>query len=181
MYRTIVASFICLSFILVSCSTGKEKWEKQTVPEGGFSIMMPMPVEKFDKKETTAFGQQTTHYIRWQPSSFAMDKFKLFQAGYMNCPANIMTDTNRMNLMLDSVTEMRKRDFTESEIIESQSIEFNGYPGRAFFYDAPKGNTIVTVKICIANNRLYDLVVISKKNYATAAEMNNFFNSFVAQ
>ena len=166
-----------LIVILTSCGK-KESWSKQSFPEGGFTIEMPSDIKKTEKKENTVFGKQTTHFIAWKPSSFAIDKFKLFQVSYTDCPANVPADTNLMNLMLDSAIEIRKKDFTESEIIESQNIELNGYPGRAFFYDAPKGNTIVTVKLCITNNKLYDLVVISKKNYSTNGEMGNFFNSF---
>lgn len=168
-----------LSFIAVFASCGKsETWTKISVPEGGFSISMPSDIKKTEKKENTIFGKQTTHFVAWKPSNFAIDKFKLFQVSYTDCPANIMADSNMVNLMLDSAVEVRKKDFTESEVIESQSIDFNGYPGRAFFYDAPKGNTIVTVKMFIANGKLYDLVVIAKKNYSTNNEMNNFFNSF---
>jgi len=179
--RSIINFIGLLSFLIVlsSCSSNNEAWTKQNVPEGNFSINMPSEVKKTEKKEVTAFGTQVTHFITWKPSSFAIDKFKLFQVSYTDCPANIAADSNLLNVMLDSAIDMRKKDFTESEIIESQSIEINGYPGRAFFYDAPKGNTIVTVKICITGNKLYDLVVISKKNYSTNNEMNNFFNSFV--
>jgi hypothetical protein len=80
--------------------------------------------------------------------------------------------------VLDSAIELRKNDFSDVDMIESQAIELNGYPGRAFFYDAPKGNTLVSVKICIAGNRLYDLVAIVKKDYSTNNEVANFFNSF---
>lgn len=176
-----VKNLFCIFFIAVlfiSCGGNTGQWAKHNVPEGGYSISMPADAKKTEKKEFTAFGKQTTHFLTWKPSSFAIDKFKLFQVSYTNCPANVMADSNLMNLMLDSAIDIRKRDFSESEIIQSENIELNGYPGRAFFYDAPKGNTIVTVKICIANNRLYDLVVISKKNYSTNTEMGNFFNSF---
>jgi len=171
-------SILSLAIIFASCGGNSGGWTKHVVPEGSYSIQMPADSKKSEKKETTAFGAQTTHFLTWKPSAFGMDKFKLFQISYSNCPSSVSSDTNMLNLMLDSAIEMRKKDFTESEIIESQSIELNGYQGRAFFYDAPKGNTIVSVKICIVKDKLYDLVVISKKNYATNNEMNTFFNSF---
>ena len=183
MHSSMIKLFCLFSFaaIFISCSSKNGgAWINHKIPEGGFSVNMPADSKKTEKKEATAFGQQTTHYLTWKPSSFAIDKFKLFQVSATNCPANVVTDSNLLNLMLDSAIEMRKKDFTESEVIESQSIELNGYIGRAFFYDAPKGNTLVTVKICITSNRLYELVVISKKNYSTNTEMNNFFNSFLA-
>lgn len=163
---------------LASCSSEEKGWKKQSIPEGNFTVDIPSPIEKAEKNEVTVFGKQTRHFVRWKPSSFAIDKFKLFEVSYTNCPAGIMTDTARLNSILDSAVEMRIKDFTEEEEIPSEAIEFNGYMGRAFFYDAPKGNTMVSVKICIADGKLYDLVSIAKKNYAVNEDMSRFFNSF---
>lgn len=167
-----------LPIALLSCSDPDTGWKTHTIPEGNFSIEMLSPVQKAEKTEVTAFGKQVRHFVRWKPSSFAIDKFKLFEISYTNCPAGITTDSFRLSMMLDSAVEMRKKDFSESDVIESQEIELNGYPGRAFFYDAPKGNTLVSVKICIAGDKLYDLVVIAKKNYSVNDDMSRFFNSF---
>ena len=138
---------------------------------------MLSPIQKAEKTEVTAFGKQVRHFVRWKPSSFAIDKFKLFEVSYTNCPV-ALSDTARLNMMLDSAAEMRIKDFTEEEPVEYQKIEFNGYLGRAFFYDAPKGNTSVSVKMCIADGKLYDLVVVAKKDYAVTEDMSKFFNSF---
>jgi hypothetical protein len=171
---------LCFGFLIVlsSCGSEHDTWTTENVAAGGFSIMIPSPVEKLQKTEITPFGKQVRHFVRWKPSSFAIDKFKLFEVSYTDCPPSVLTDSMRLNAVLDSAAEMRKKDFSEVDIIQSQAIELNGYPGRAFFYDAPKGNTMVTVKICIAGNKLYDLVVIAKKNYSTNTELANFFNSF---
>jgi hypothetical protein len=164
--------------VLISCGAEERGWKNHTIPEGNFSVDMPVPMQKDEKTEFTVFGKQVRHFVRWKPSSVAIDKFKLFEVSYTDCPSSILTDTFRMNMVLDSAVDMRKKDFSEVDEIESQAIELNGYPGRAFFYDAPKGNTTVSVKICIAGNKLYDLVVVAKKNYAIHDEMSQFFNSF---
>jgi len=169
-----------LSFIVVSCGEKNDKWITHNVPEGGFSVGMYSPVVKTKKTEITVFGKQERNFVSWKPSSVAIDKFKLFEVSYINCPASAITDSIQLNATLDKAIDLRKNDFSEVDVIESQAIELNGYPGRAFFYDAPKGNTLVSVKICIANGRLYDLVVIAKKNYSTNNEMSDFFNSFKA-
>lgn len=163
---------------LPSCSHEDSAWKTHTIPEGNFSVDMPSPIQKADKTEVTVFGKQVRHFVRWKPSSFAIDKFKLFEASYTNCPGAALNDTFRLNRILDSAVDMRIKDFTEEDIIEYQEIEFNGYLGRAFFYDAPKGSTTVSVKMCIADGKLYDLVVVAKKNYAINEDMNKFFNSF---
>jgi hypothetical protein len=169
---------LILPLLMLACSSEERGWKNHTVPEGNFSVDMPMPMQKAEKTEITVFGKQVRHFARWKPSSMAIDKFKLFEVSYTDCPASVLSDSFRINMVLDSAVEMRKKDFSEVDEIESQAIELNGYPGRAFFYDAPKGNTTVSVKICIAGNKLYDLVVVAKKDYAIHDEMSRFFNSF---
>ncbi|MCF8450057.1 MAG: hypothetical protein K9G49_09335 [Taibaiella sp.] len=173
-----IFTLILLSTLLYACGGDRNKWDTHSIPEGGFTIAMPSPISKSEKKEVTPFGTQIRHFVRWKPSNFAIDKVKLYEVSYTDCPASVMADSLLLQSMLDSAVDMRIKDFSEVEVLESQAIELNGYPGRAFFYDAPKGNTLVSVKICIAGGKLYDLVVIVKKNYSTNEETANFFNSF---
>lgn len=175
--RQIAAILFSIVFF-TSCNTEETKWSLQTIGEGGFVVNMPSNIEKSEKTEITAFGKQVRHFVRWKPSSFAIDKFKLFEVSYTNSPVSQDADSASLNTALDKAIELRKKDFSEVDIIQHQPIELNGYPGRAFFYDDNKGNSMVTVKICIAGNKLYDLVVISKKNYSTNAEAAEFFDSF---
>lgn len=173
-----ILSFFLLSVSLFSCSNDEKGWKQHAVPEGNFTVEMPAPIQKAEKKEVTVFGKQVRHFVRWKPSSMAIDKFKLFEVSYTQCPAGLEGDSMKIQAILDEAVDMRKKDFSEEDEIESQAIELNGYPGRAFFYDAPKGNSMVSVKICVAGDKLYDLVTIAKKNYAVNDDMGKFFNSF---
>lgn len=180
--RTIY-NFVCLALLcvtLASCGAASTDWVQINSGEGGFSATMPPNTVKSEKVEVTAFGKQKVHFITWKPSTFAIDKFKLFQISYTTCPPNLVRDSMMVDFMLDSCIRMRKLDFTEKEEIAVQNIELNGYPGRAFFYDVPKGNQIVIVKECITNGRKYDLTVIANKDLGTNSEISRFFDSFQA-
>jgi len=96
---------------------------------------------------------------------------------YTDCPARYTADSLSLNTMLDSAINMRKKDFTENEI-KSEVIELNGYPGRSFIYD--NGSSTAIVKMCIVNNKKYDLTVVTNKNYATNTEVSSFFDSFTS-
>ena len=140
-------------------------------------IMMPGSAKQHDKVEETVFGKQTTHFLTWRPGAFAMNKFKLFEISYTDCkPAMIADSMSRENVM-DAAVLLKKKDFSDLDIA-SQPINLNGDPGRAFFYDDPKGNSMVSVKMCISGNRLYFLTVVFKDNYSTSQEMSEFFDSF---
>ena len=176
--RNLVKTVLLIApvFLFSRCSNNETKWQKFNANEGGFTIDMPSPVTKSEKQIPFFYGKQIVHFYTWKPATFEIQKFKLFQVSYANCPARTTSDTNYLRAVLDSAIELRKKDFTEKTEIESEDIDFNGYMGRAFFYDGG-GNTLVTVKEFIANSRLYDLTIISNKNYPTANEANNFFNS----
>ena len=165
----IVTAFFC---ILSSC-TDETPWTQYTSKEAGFTIFMPAGAVKTDKK----IGKEVIHYITWKPTSFALNKFKMFEVSYTDYPGNIGADTVMLNSLLDTAINQRKKDFNETDIV-SQAISINGYRGRAFIYEVPKGNTITIVKECIAGNRRYDVTVIAKKDYPTNDEINRFFNSF---
>ncbi len=179
MRSTVVLSAFVLSlFMLVSCGNTDEKWSTYTSGEGGFSISMPTKVEKTEKVEVTPFGKQKTHFVTWKPSALAINKFKLFQVSYTDCPSKFIEDSIMRDFMLDSSIRMRYRDFTERDDVQGQSIELNGYPGRAFIFEGKDDVTIV--KQCITNGRRYDLTVIAKEGQGTNPEISQFFNSFQA-
>ena len=180
--RSVTSVFWLLAacFLLSSCSGGGNEWVEIRSADGGFSVMMPPGTTKSEKMEVTAFAtqKQKVHFITWKPSSFSIDKFKLFQVSYTDCPAKFTSDSMMLDVMLDSSIRMRKVDFSEKLGIPVQNIELNGYPGRAFFYDVPAGNQIVIVKQCISNGKRYDLAVIANRDQGTNPEISKFFDSF---
>ena len=176
-YKLVPAIIGILTFSLAisACSSHKNRWSKYA--DKSFSIRMPEERKEYDKIQVTAFGKQNVHYIEWRPQSLELNKFKLFQVSYTDCPQRFTTDANRINEALDSSINVRKRDFTELEV-STQPIDLAGYPGRAFILNLPADNVITIVKQVIAGNRRYDLTVVAKKDYLTNNEMNDFFNSF---
>ncbi len=172
--------FVILPVVMFSsCHRNNVPWEKFASAPGAFNITIPAPVKTMDKKGLSIFGKNTpTHISYWEPSAFTIDKFKRFEVSYTDIPANISRDSLSMAMILDSAIVTRRRDFTDMEPL-IQNIELNGYPGRAFFFDGG-GNALLNVKVCIANDRLYEFMVVSKKNYATNNEVSTFYNSFVS-
>jgi hypothetical protein len=172
------ASLVASALFFTSCSSNSGKWDRYTDPAGAFSVMMPTHGQSYTKTEITPFGKQVVHYATWKPATFELNKVKLVQVSYTDCPKAYVGDSVHLNAALDSCISLRKKDFTEVDEIHSQPISFNNYPGRAFIYDPPKNNVITIVKEFFANNKRFDLTLIVKKDYPTNNEVNNFFNSF---
>ena len=171
----VISGILSVILILPSCSTKPTSWAKYS--DRNFSIRMPEKPQVYDRQEATPFGKQTVHYVTWKPESLELNKFRLFQVSYTDYPSRLATDTATMNMSMDSSINARKRDFTELDVI-SQPIEINGYPGRAFILSPDKDNVVTIVKQIVANNKLFDLTVVAKKDYPTNNEINDFFNSF---
>ena len=175
--RTTIGFLIAGAFIFLctSCSEHHNEWSKYQ--DRAFSIRMPVKPVVTDKVEITPFGKQNVRHVTWKPATLELNKFKLFQVSYTDCPARYVADSMKTNGTLDSSINLRKKDFTETEIL-SEPIEINGYPGRAFIYDPARDNVITIVKQVIAANKIFDLTVIAKRDYPTNTEINTFFNSF---
>jgi hypothetical protein len=170
--------FLVASSSLVSCGNNNDnKWEVYKSGDGGFSINMPAKPEKSEKVEVTPFGKQKVHFITWRPGAMSIDKFKLFQVSYTDCPDRFFLDTFTLLKVMDSSIKLRKVDFSEKEF-KDETIDFNGYPAKAFIFDEDKNNEIVMVKQFYTNHRRYDLCVVVKRNQGTNNEVNEFFNSF---
>jgi hypothetical protein len=169
---------ILLIVIILSCRDKKARWATYTSTEGGFSVFMPEKPNTTTKTLTTAFGKQKVHFVTWKPQDLTLEKFSLIQISYTDFPAKFRRDTFTKNRLLDTSMSMRIKDFSSDENQFAERINFNGYPALAYIYDKPLDNVVI-VKECIVNDRLYDLVIIAKKNYPTNAEIKDFFNSFV--
>jgi hypothetical protein len=174
---TNLAVIVLFIFLGSSCSSNNTKWDTYKSPNGGFSVFMPEHPKTFDKTESTPFGKQVIHYVQWKPATCELYKIKLVQIAFTDCPRSLFSDSLHVNAIMDSSINQRKRDFTELDIL-SHPVDINGYPGRAFMYDPAGDNVITTVKQCFANDRRYDITVVTKRDYPTNAELNNFFNSF---
>jgi hypothetical protein len=65
-----IFTLILLSTLLYACGGDRNKWDTHSIPEGGFTIAMPSPISKSEKKEVTPFGTQIRHFVRWKPLEF---------------------------------------------------------------------------------------------------------------
>jgi hypothetical protein len=169
-------ALISLLFMLPACHTNNS-WAKYSSNADGFTIYMPVGPKSMVKQQKTAFGTQQVHYIYWKPATFDINKLKLLQVAYNDCSRRGGADSAYTNQALDSSINLRKRDYTDLEVTD-EHITLEGYPGRAFIYQDEKENSTTIVKTIMANNRIYTLTAVTKRDYPSNAEMNTFFDSF---
>lgn len=163
-----------LLFTTGACTHHVSSWSAYQ-ESGKFQAEFPGKPVVTDKVETTPFGKKTVHYVSWKPATLELNKFKLFQVSYTECPTYSEADSSLYKALENSIN-IRKKDFTDNDI-QSQAITINQYPARAFMFDPPHESVITIVKQVIVNNRRFDITVIAKKDYPTNDEIGRFFNS----
>jgi hypothetical protein len=152
-------------------------WVKYSSNADGFSIYMPAQPKQAVKQEQTAFGKQSVHYFSWKPETFDINKLKLLQVSYTDCPRHASADSSSLSGTLENAIGIVKRNYTELDI-PSERIKLDGYTGRAFIFQDDKDGSITIVKTCVANNKIYTVTAVVKKDYPTNDELNTYFNSF---
>lgn len=171
---TVIVSVL---LILPACHS-KRGWVKYSSNADGFTVFMPAAPKTLVKQEQTAFGKQTVHYIFWKPATFDINKLKLLQVSYYDCPRHSRLDSTQLNAILDSNISHLKQNYTELDL-QSERISIEGYPGRAFIFEDEKENSTNIVKAIFANNKIYIITAITKRDYPTNTELNIFFDSFL--
>ena len=174
---TIFIAIVSTAFLIQSCHKNRG-WIKYSSNEDGFTVYLPAQPVKSVKQELTSFGKQSVHYVTWKPGTLDINKLKMLQVTYTDCPRRASADSVSLNATLDSSINLAKKTFTDLDV-SSERVTVEGYPGRAIIVQDDRDNTTTIVKEILANNRLYAITAVAKKNYPTNDELNTFFDSFL--
>jgi len=169
-------AILAASVLLFSCHP-TVKSERYSSNADGFSAYFPAKPVTTVKQEKTIFGTQAVHYVTWKPGTFDINKLKLLQVTFTDCPRSAAADSMRTAITLDSSMNLLKRDYSEFEI-ETHEVSMDGYPGRSFIYLDEKENSNTVVRQILANNKIYTLTAVTKKDYPANDELNSFFDKF---
>ncbi|HYB60573.1 MAG TPA: hypothetical protein VEH50_03750 [Methylomirabilota bacterium] len=140
--------------------------------EGRFSILMP-GVPKADSQQValtndTPARTATLYYFVVSQQNDNISYMVL----YNDYPPDLANDAP------EAVLQRARDGATEGKtLLTDTAVSLNGVPGRAYTYRDSDGTTF-DVHQYLAGRRLYDVMVVTNKNY-TAADRDAFMNSFV--
>ncbi len=174
--NSFIAILVVAALLFSSCHPSSRS-ERYSSNADGFSVYFPAKPVTAVKQERTIFGMQAVHYVTWKPGTFDINKLKLLQVSFTDCPRSASADSMRIAVTLDSSINMLMRDYSEFDI-ESHEISMDGYPGRSFIFLDDKENSSTVVRQILTNNKIYTLTAVSKKDYPANDELNSFFDKF---
>jgi len=152
--------------------TVQPEWKEFSSPEGGFSVLMPVPPTQ--KRQST---NSSTLSLDSNVFTASLEEGKvIYSVAYTNFPEELAEFPP--NLLLDSLSNRFTND-KKIKLISLQNISFGKYPGKEFKFEAP-GEIIVNHRTYIAEKRLYQLTaeIPKARESALSNDTDRFLNSF---
>lgn len=152
--------------------TVQPEWKEFSSPEGGFSVLMPVPPTQ--KRQST---NSSTLSLDSNVFTASLEEGKvIYSVAYTNFPEELAEFPP--NLLLDSLSNRFTND-KKIKLLSQQDISFGKYPGKEFKFEAP-GEIIVNHRTYIAEKRLYQLTaeIPKARESALSNDTDRFLNSF---
>lgn len=174
---------VCILPLFWTVSTyGQEnptaKWEFYTAIEGKFRVKVPGDMTLKTDTIETDIGDMAYHTYFYQTTDPTKSNV-LYMVSYCDYPPYSMHSDS---------TELMK-DFFEStmdaatfsiagDLIYSDDISLNGYPGKFWRIDYLQGDAVIKTKAFMVESRYYSIQVIMLKKLSLNPDVDRFLESF---
>lgn len=162
---------LCLA-VLAGCGQRSE-WQELTVPDGGFSVLMRGAPLVTPQQTDTPAGRMSSHlYSSDRPDAY-------FAIGYTDFPLALAVGTAPDKIFAGSRDTWVKR--IQGTLVSSSPLKLaDKYPGMQFiaegtYQDRP---AIVEARLYLVDQRLYQLVALTRKGEMAQGVVNRYFESF---
>ena len=161
---------VCLALALFAC--GQPDWREMTIPDGDFTVLMRGQPHYARHELDTPSGKMQAHlYSSDRPDSY-------FAVGYSDYPLTFALAT-RSDEILAGVRDTWLRRIN-GRLVTSGADKLGKYPGLQFTARGTvKGqDAILEGRLYLVDQRLYQLIAISRPGETPQGVVNRFFNSF---
>jgi hypothetical protein len=159
--------------VLVACSRGDSEWKALAVHEAGFSILMRDQPQYMRQTLDTPAGKMEAHlYASDRPDAY-------FAVGYSDYPLALVLGGSPQELFADVRDTWVRR--LEGRLVSSDDrIRIGNYPGYAFSVvgKAKGADAILDARLYLVDQRLYQIVAISRRNEVAQGVVNRYLDSF---
>jgi hypothetical protein len=166
-----VIGFLLVSGVIYLIRGGDKlkEFEEYYSADGRFSVLFPGEPKESLQSVRTAAGQINLVMLT------AGSKTSGFAVGYTDYPRNVVESSDPEE-MLDGARDGAVRN-VGGRLIDETPLDFHGHPAREIRVEAPK-KTSIRSRLILIENRLYQLVVISKSARILDEKGSEFFDSF---
>jgi hypothetical protein len=162
-----------VAHVLTACSRGDAEWKALTVPEGGFSILMHGQPRYMRQTLDTPAGQMEAHlYSSERPHAY-------FAAGYSDYPLALVVGTSPHELFT-GVRDTWVRRLEGRLVSTDDRLTAGKHPGYAFSAEgkAQGADAILDARLYLVDQRLYQIVAITRKHAISQGVVNRYLESF---
>jgi hypothetical protein len=144
-------------------------WKEFASKEGGFTVLMPGTPNPYTLDTDSDFGKGMLHMNTVQAGK------TMYGANYCDFPAGIKAVP--LKQVYDSSRDGAVANM-EGKLASEKDIKLGDHPGREIRIDVAGGKRLFRVRVCLVDQRLYQVVVMGSKEAATSKEADKFLDSF---
>jgi hypothetical protein len=162
-----------LASVLTACARGDSEWKELAVHEGGFSVLMRGQPHYTRQMLDTPAGKMEAHLY----SSDSDDAY--FAIGYSDYPLALIVGGSPQQLFA-GVRDTWVRRLEGRLVSTDDRIAAGKHPGYAFSADgkAKGADAILDARLYLVDQRLYQIVAISRRQAIAQGVVNRYLDSF---
>ena len=148
------------------------QWKQFSSPEGGFTILMPVPPTQKSQTADSAPMSLDAHFF-----TASLEEGKVtYTVSYTNLPEEMAQFPP--NLILDSLSSRFTND-SKLKLLNQKDINLERYSGKEFKFEAP-GEILVSYRAYLVEKRLYQVTteIPKDRESALSSDTDRFMNSF---
>lgn len=148
------------------------EWKEFTSGKGGYKVKFPGEPE-MKTESTDVMGQTVTFDLAMVTVDNPMGAF---MSSYADFPKEMMA-AQSVEKALDGARDGAVSKL-EGKLLEETKETIGGHPARRFTFEAQGGALLVTARILLVDNRLYQVLALRPRNSKLDAELATFVDSF---
>ena len=148
------------------CVCGTAQWSRVSPSDGGFSVLMPLPVSEHSTTNDTKIGRVVKTYLTAQPSQRVS-----FEVCRNQVPTNV--DTKGAQALEAGLKGAVGNDGRLVAIAETSLL---GYPGREGRIE--KGSLVIIARMYLVGHEVFQLVSAMPKRHVCSKHLSQFLDSF---
>ena len=164
---------ILVACMLTACTRAGSEWQTLAVHEAGFSILMRGQPEYLRQMLDTPAGKMEAHlYSSDRPDAY-------FAVGYSDYPLALVLSGSPKELFA-GVRDTWVRRLEGRLVSTDDRITSGNYPGYAFSAEgkAKGADAILDARLYLVDQRLYQIIAISRKHAISQGVVNRYLDSF---
>ena len=170
MKRPIVTLLLVSLLVLAGCEA--TTWKEFESKDGGFSVSMPGPPAERRQTFNTQVGSVEARFFTVEADRGS----SVYMIVYGDYPEDLMASHDK-NILLDAARDGAVGNI-QGTLLSERAIAIGNHPGRELQVLSSDGKLALQIRLYLAGNRQYQVVMVSPKSSSSTADRDRFFDSF---